>query len=206
MALITYDIQELYRRTFGTNPIVPSMPKASPIAELPVVSSAQQPGIYTARGRQLMEQYRGVEVWMPVRLWGVMGTSPALLELPYSVVRAQNKKHIISTPLAGRQGTVKELYSADDWQITIRGFLIGTNNSWPEDEVERLAQFFRLQQPLVIASPLTDVLLEDKQRPHEQCRAVIEALEFTEVEGGRLKAQGFALKLLSDSIFTLELS
>jgi hypothetical protein len=214
LALITYDIEQLYQRTFGTRPVVPPKPEGKPDepdtpATIPpatnglrVLAEPKPRQVVSANGRSLSENYLGTEVWLPVRL-SLFGADE--LEMPYSVVRATCKKHIVSTPLAERQGTVKELYSADDWQITVKGFLIAKNgNPWPEADIEKLNRFFRLQEALVIKNPLTDILLENQSRPEEQCRVVMESLELMEVEGGRTRVQGFSMKLLSDSVFTLE--
>jgi len=206
MAVISFEIQELYQRTFGSRPValpLAGQEEATPDA-LPVIARAATAGSKSANGRVLYEMYRGKEVWLPVRLYAAFGSEDGVLELPYSVVRATSRKHIISTPLAERQGTVKELYSADDWQITIKGFLLSTDGAWPEKEIEKLNTFWRKSQALVIENALTDVLLENKQRPEEQCRVVIESIDLPEVEGGRVKAQAYSMKLLSDSVFTLE--
>lgn len=228
MALITYDIEQLYQRTFGTRPTVPPAPAIEPpLPDVPAtipppaggMAIGVQPAprqVLSSSGRRLSEAYLGTEVWLPVTLFAAfanagglggaaLGLAASTLYLPYSVVRATCKKHIVSTPLAERQGTVKELYSADDWQITIKGFLIARNGSpWPEQDIEKLNKFFKLQEPLVIQNPLTDILLENQARPEEQCRVVMESLELLEVEGGRTRVQGFSMKLLSDSVFTLE--
>lgn len=206
MAMISVDIQELYGRTFGSKPM---LPQGGAIGEaeadvLPVLAKGTANNRFTPKGRVLYEQYQGREVWLPVRLYAAFGANADVLELPYSVVRATCKKHIVSASLTERQGTVKELYSVDDWQITIKGFLINKNRNWPEDDIEKMNRFFRLQQALVIQNVLTDVLLENQQRPEEQCRVVMESLDFAEMEGGRTRIQAFSMRLLSDSVFTLE--
>lgn len=214
MAHITFEIQELYRRTFGTRPVVPSASDTPTSTEtLPVITAGLAPGQTTPRGRTLYETYRGTEVWLPVKLFAAFRSSGSFsavlslangsLYLPYTVVRATCKKNIISTPLAERQGTVKELYSIDDWQISVKGFLISPT-SWPEEDIARLNEFFKMAVPLKIENALTDVLLENATRPEEQCRVVMESLEFLEVEGGKIRAQAFSMKLVSDSVFTLE--
>lgn len=208
MAIISYDIQELYSSTFGSKPMLPQggVQPSADADVLPQLPNGQVAGRFTPRGRVLYENYQGREVWLPVRLYAAFGRADGVLPLPYSVVRATCKKNIVSTPLAERGGTVKELYSVDDWQITIKGFLIGKDRSWPEAEIEQLRRFWELQQALVIENVLTDVLLENQSRPEEQCRVVMESLELPEVEGGRTRIQAFSMRLLSDSVFTLEVA
>lgn len=205
MSLITYDIQQLYQRTFGTKPVVPANDASYGDGGGQVYLGVEKPDDkFTPRGRTLYETYRGTEVWLPVTLRVAYGLAFKPLYLPYSVVRATCKKNIISTPLAERQGTVKELYSVDDWQITVKGFLIATEHTWPEKEIEDLNEYYKKSHSLIIQNALTDVLLENQSRPEEQCRVVMESLEFMEIEGGRIRAQAFSMKLVGDSVFTLE--
>lgn len=205
MAFIADDIQQLYNRLFGGRPVIPArQPGGADEGGGYLLPAAAVPGNLSPQGRVLFEQYQGREVWLPVRLYAYFGRADGVLELPYSVVRVQSKKQIISTPLLDRRGAVKELYSIDDWHITVKGFIIGTNRQWPEAEIARLVDFYTKPQSLVIENALTDLLLENDAAPAEQCRVVMESLELPEMEGGRTRIQAFSMKLLSDTIFTLD--
>ena len=54
-------------------------------------------------------------------------------EMPNSLISIRGKKNIVSTPMVGRKGTVKELISMDDYEISIQGVALDTD--WPDDQL-----------------------------------------------------------------------
>ena len=63
-------------------------------------------------------------------------------ELPYPVISITSKKVIVGTPMTGRRGTVKELVNCEDYEITIKGFIISKTNEFPESEVSALRSIY----------------------------------------------------------------
>ncbi|MEZ0611972.1 DUF6046 domain-containing protein [Fibrella sp. WM1] len=53
-----------------------------------------------------------------------------------------------------RAGTVKEQWSVDDYQISVSGLFQGEEDTYPEEDVERLDRHLRLGQPLYILSEI----------------------------------------------------
>lgn len=76
------------------------------------------------------------------------------------LIEASRAKDIIRTKVAGADGKVKEEISKDDWQITLRGYIINyTNDDYPKLEVNRLIGAFN--RPLecgVVSKFLNNVL------------------------------------------------
>ena len=65
------------------------------------------------------------------------------LETTIEAVRA---KKIVESDILGRDGTVEELISLDDWSITIRGLIINYQSTdYPEQEVKDLQKLFELK-------------------------------------------------------------
>lgn len=201
MAIITTDIQQLYNRTFGTNPKVP------PVAEAPdypdgggtikPLPRKQQP--VSLFGNTLSTDWLGVEVWLPV----VFRELPndvfpnGTLMLPHAVVRINSTKTIVKTPMVERGGAVRELYSVDDYKITIKGFLIDPNKMWPEAQLMQLKALFEYNNSVVLDNALTNLFVATK-------RVAIESFDLPEVEGGRKHVRPFTLQCESDQILTLE--
>lgn len=202
MSTIAFDLEQLYQRTFGGRPYkVPSEQITHP-QEAGYVITGTNNAVSQLSGSALIENYLGKEIWLPTRFLGLNINSfqRSELFLPYTVIRISGKKTIVKTPMAERQGTVKELYSTDDYAISIKGFLIDdTNRLWPDQELNALKYLWEIQQAVYLDNALTNIFLNKDQR------VVIESFDLPEVEGGRKHVRPFSLQLESDSIFTLEL-
>lgn len=200
MSWMIKDLGDLYRYTFGTRPYVVGEGETMP-PDAPIVLQGNKVEISQLSGSALTANYLGKEIWLPVRFLGLdaaeFGASELLL--PYAVVKISSSKTIVRTPLAERKGTVKELFSADDYKIMIKGFVIDeTNRVWPERELTILKKLDDLNTAIQIDSALTNIFLD------QDTRVVITALELPEVEGGRNHIRPFSMTLESDSIFTLQ--
>lgn len=151
-------------------------------------------------GSTLSTSYAGVEIWLPTWFRGLpQDIRGGVLFMPYTVVRITGKKTIVKTALAERKGTVKELYSLDDYKITIKGFLIDhRNRQWPSAELNDLKKLYELNQSVILDNALTNIFLE------RDSKVVIEDIDFPEVEGGRKHVRPFVMQMESDSVFTLE--
>jgi hypothetical protein len=192
---ILYDLDLLYRNVFGGRPY-------NVEGENPLRDTGDQ--YITDLGHLLItKEHFGKELWLPVKFKelnsDLFGTSELLL--PYAVVQISSKKTIVKTALAERRGTVKELFSMDDYQIKIKGFLIDDEKRiWPEKEIALLKKLNDLGEAVVLDNALTNLFLEGDNR------VVIESLDIDVVEAGRNHIRPFSMSLESDSVFTLELT
>ncbi len=142
---------------------------------------------------QAVNPLTGKAYFMPIRLGGVL-----LPNEPTIVITG--RKNILETPLVGstRKGTVKELISIEDYDITIRGIAINLKSKlvYPEDEVKGLNDLFNLNESLSIECALTNLF--------GIYRLVIKQVSFPEMRGVQ-HAQAFEFNCVSDEDFILEL-
>lgn len=200
-----FDIQGLFQRHFGFKPYhINGEENGTDGNETPYnISKAMTSGEFTPKGSILSEQFKGVEVLLPVRFFD----GPAMImHLPYTVVKITGKKTIVETPLAERRGTVKEQFNIDDYSISVKGFLIGENKEFPEAQLEQLRNLYEKGAAVTLDNALTNIFLTDPElRQDEQRRVVISDLDIAEVTGGRIHVRPFSMGIKSDSVFTLEL-
>lgn len=190
MSALTFDIDKLYERTFGTKPYR-------------INGSETGNKFTTGSASALTKTYANKEIWLPTLFTklDIKGSTVTEFFLPYSVIKISGKKTIVKTAMAERQGTVKELYSVDDYSISLKGFFIDDKNRiWPEEDLKLFKKLFELQTAVVLENALTNVFLGSDQK------VVIESFELPEVEGGRKHVRPFNIQLESDSIFTLEVA
>ncbi len=138
-----------------------------------------------------VRDHLGRQIFMPVKLGGFL--------LPNEpTITINSKKNIIETALAGstRRGTVKELISIGDWEITIRGIALNTNSTkvYPEDMVHRLNYTYGRNEAIEIESALTNLL--------GIYRVVIKSVNFPEMTGIQ-HAQAYEFQCVSDEDFDL---
>lgn len=201
MAFVTADIQQLFQRTFGTKPVVPPVSNAPDYPDgggtVRPIARKQQP--QSSYGHTLTTDYLGIEVWLPV-VFRELPNSIAPngnLMLPHAVVRINSSKTIVKTPMVERGGSVRELYSIDDYKITIKGFLIDPQRQWPEAQLLQFKKLYEYNNSVVLDNALTNLFLPTK-------RVSIESFDLPEVEGGRKHVRPFTMQCESDTILTLE--
>ncbi len=122
-------------------------------------------------------------------------------ELPYPVISIYSRKTMIETPVTERRGTVKELINIQDYDITIKGFIITKANEFPENDVTTLRNIYEQNAALSIQCPLTDIFLLRPDRSGSD-QVVITELKFHEVSGIK-NVRPYELRLLSDEPFNL---
>lgn len=115
-------------------------------------------------------------------------------EIPNAVVSVVAKKNIVETSMVGRKGTVKELISLDDYEITIAGAL--TDTDFPESGISMLNELYNINESVTLKCALMDLFLE------EDDSVVIKSLELSDMRGVE-SAQLFTMTLLSDRSFEL---
>ena len=89
-----------------------------------------------------------------------------------------------------RRGTVKELWSQDDYEVNISGLFISkTTGELPETDIRRLRAYCEAREPLQVQSPLFTLFNIE--------RIVIEDYEFPFTRG--MENQMFTIKAYSDN-------
>lgn len=131
-------------------------------------------------------------MFMPVTLTPTGGTD---ILLENTVISLTCKKTIVETPLVARRGTVKEEISINDWDIDIKGIIVGQKN-YPESEVDKLKELFEANEALKINNVLTSIFLNGQEK------VVVKSLELGDNRGME-HVQPFTMQLVSDTEFDL---
>lgn len=134
----------------------------------------------------------GVPLFMPCQLDGVQLPNEPIIEI-------SGGKRMVTTPIDGNDGTFKELYSIDDYKITIRGVCVQTDgsNEYPEQQVRQLHELYKQKKELRIMNALATIFgieyisIQDMQLP---------AIE------GVTGAQPYIISALSDKPTVLEIN
>lgn len=175
------DLQKLYQDTFGVN-----------IASDYVVKNADAKELKSKYGSS---EYRrmdalGYYYFLPVQL--------GELWLHYPIIRITARKNIIETQMTERDGSVIEIINNDSFKIYIRGFIIGHDGNFPEEDVYQLKELFLQNKSVPIKSVLTDLFLigEDK--------VVLTELNFPEVKGVE-NIKPYEISMVSDHVFELDI-
>lgn len=202
---LVIDIMDLFQKTFGSKPyIVNSVPAQTENNDYKLATQASNgEKEFTAKGSLIKEQYKGIEIMLPIRFFD----GPALLQyLPYCVLRISGKKTIVETPLSERIGSVKEQFNIDDYSIDVKGFLINEERKFPEAEIDTLRTLYETKKAVTIDNAMTNIFLTNPQlKPDEQRRVVVYGFDMPEQQGGRDHIRPFTMSLKSDTVFTLEL-
>lgn len=193
MASISFNLPELFERTFGYKTTAFSPEFA------PVDSGKDVQSVRYASG--LLGQHYYLPVTIAYSTNGDANDRATTWQLPHPVVAIRSKKNIVETIVVGRNGTVKELIGTQDYEIEIKGFMVGKDNEFPEDDMIRLRTIYELSRAVEMRCALTDIFLVRPERGGSD-NVVITSLEFPAVTGIK-NVKPYELKLLSDAPFNL---
>ncbi len=133
----------------------------------------------------------GKDIWCPITFW--LNTKEAI-EIEACTIGVNLSKQIIKTAVSERKGTVKEQFNIDDYRFNIKGFLIGKNRFFPEDQIAALKTIFETNEPVYLKGGYPELFLESN------AQVVITSLDFPEVEGKSPFIRPFSLMCESDYI------
>lgn len=115
-------------------------------------------------------------------------------EIPNAVISFVGKKTIVETAMVGRKGSVKELISIDDYEISIQGQAL--HSDFPEAALIELNELYNINEAVTLKCALTDIFLS------EDDRVVIKGMELSDMKGTD-SCQVVKLNLLTDQSFKL---
>lgn len=120
-------------------------------------------------------------------------------EIDCALVSLQLKKTIVETPLVGQRGSVKELISCQDYQVSITGCLIsGEKGFWPEDRVNALRELYEINDAVSLKCALTDCFFD------EDDKVVITEMSFPNPDQVE-DVVPVSLQCVSDRVFELKI-
>lgn len=121
-------------------------------------------------GNQLVTEYQGIDITT-------------------CLISVQMNKNIITTPIQGRNGTIKEYISDGDYHINIKGVFTDTNGVYPEEEVRLLKKICDVPSSIAVVSAWL--------QQFDINNIVIESFSFPQKEGF-YNTQLFEINALSD--------
>ncbi len=141
------------------------------------------------------------------------------LIIPNMIIEVNQTKNIITTPIQGRDGTVKEFISRGDYVITLSGIItgkmdeeIGTvrdiGNVYPQDDVNKLITICEVPDSLSVTSDFLTPFLKNEPRAGggngiiPDTRVVITDYSIPQQIGVR-DHQIFTINMLSDNPISL---
>lgn len=187
MAIEKNNLADLYKQVFGY--VAPGYyPTYKPIEVKP--GEARSP----IEMKQVFEEeksFLGTALIIPVTLNDWRLPNEPLIQITGS-------KEIAETKFDGQDGTFKELYSLNDYIITIKGFAINDDDpdSFPEDIVRKLRSVCEVKNSVKIVNKLTNIFRIEWLS--------IKNFEFVEYEGSA-GIQPYQITGSSDREFDLEL-
>lgn len=180
MAHIVTDLLELYKTYFQGSYTIPPKTETD-------FSGTRFDAAYR-------EQYRGVEVFLPVRLTN----GDYEVCIPCATLRVTGQKTVIRTAVAERIGTVKEVFNIGDYKFDIKGVLIAENaNAYPDDEVYRLRMLFESATPVRLINAVSDLFMDNSRN------VCITDIDFPDAPAQELRCRPFTLSCESDSVTNL---
>lgn len=218
MAEIAFDLAQLFESTFGykTQAFEPDFEEVKGIKPPGRVEQGVYGSAYYGRSALGREYYMPVTLTYPDER-ALPSSSPDLAfsdgddtvtvlkkwDLPNAVIAISSRKVIVETPMTERRGTVKELINIEDYEIVVKGFIIGASNEFPEAEVATLREVYEQNVALSIQCPLTDLFLLRPGRNGSD-KVVIKELKLPIVTGVK-NIRPYELVMASDEGFSLVL-
>jgi len=143
--------------------------------------------MHTPSGSLLRDWETGY--YLPVKIGGVM--------IPHAVLSLSQSKIIIKTQMPGVNGSVKELISLDDINLTIVGVIVSDDPNYPEQKVIELKELWAKNEALEIISVVTDIMMSEYP-----AKIVITDITLDPVAGYE-NIQTFSITAISDTQLTL---
>lgn len=111
----------------------------------------------SSEGTVNMPWFPDLPKFMPLTFLKVKGIDEDLL-IESAIVSVSQTKNIVTTPIQGRDGTVKEFINNGDSVVNIRGMFSFKGMDWPREEVVLFKQYMKLGEPLKVTHDLLNKL------------------------------------------------
>ncbi len=122
---------------------------------------------------------------------GEQNISTDELYLPVVMMEVSGMQDGERTRVNGRDGTVKEVSDLDDYEVSIRGLLLGTDGKYPTEDADKLSRISQYPLMIEVANPL----LNDRLSVYY---LALPKLKWIPLEGVE-DAQAFELTMYSDT-------
>lgn len=149
-----FDIAAIFKQLYGYKPAhIPDLPPA-PAEPSFSISPRTDTNIY---GNALYggQDTIGHEVFCPLTIQAGDKT----YHLPYTVMGFSRERNIKETEFSEAGGTAKQIISLRDWNISVKGFVIGEMEGFPGKELKALKELFESNRPVYLKSAYSDIFL-----------------------------------------------
>ncbi len=187
----TFNIGQLFENAFGYQlPEQRQLPKAD---ERQTTSNQGAP-LYA-------DDIYGREFFLPVTFtyYNEVTGNTIDYQVPFAVISISKRIVIEETVMVELIGTVKELITASDYDINIKGIIVRPDNRWPDTEIMQLEEITSLNKSIILRNALTDIFLKGAFEHH----VVIKRFNMP-ANPGVEHAKAFELECVSDAVFTLD--
>lgn len=161
---------------------------------------------FTFKGGSFFE-VNDINATNPIPFPDDKGAAGLGLIIPNMIIEVNQTKNIITTPIQGRDGTVKEFISRGDYLISLSGIITGKmdeetgevrdiGNVYPEDDVNKLITICEVPDSLNVTSTFLGMFLK------EDSNVVITDYNIPQQPGVR-NFQTFTINMLSDTPINL---
>jgi Domain of unknown function (DUF6046) len=178
-----FNISQAYKQAFGV--------ERGQSFSLPAIATADNNAFLRIRNLLNVKLLSGASVFMPLKIGDFVFPNEPTIDV-------SSRKHIVETVLANANGTVKELISTGDYELTIRGIALNQASKviYPEALVRDLNALYKRREALEIVCALTELL--------GIRRIVIKDFRLPSMVGVQ-HAQAYEFVVLSDHEFILNL-
>lgn len=191
------NVAEIFNQVYGYTPAkvagLPTGTNMLPDAQIQPITQKTE-NIY---GEPLYSQsdLMGRQVFCPVTI----EFNGVDYEFPFCVIGITRSKTVVMTEMTELNGTVKEIISNKDFDIDIKGFLIGDYDQFPDDKLQMLNNVFEYNQTVRLKSAFSDIFL------HANDNVLILKMDVPP-KPKVIGVRDFSLTMVSDGIFTLYVS
>jgi len=196
MAVI--DIADLFLQVYGYVPAhIGALPNQGTTLPAAVVQPYAKKTV-TAQGIALYGQadLLGHEVFCPITITGMVNGVSQVLNLPYAVMGFSRTKTIVETDMTELNGSIDEIISNKDFEISIKGFLIGQYEQFPDVELAALNAMCAVNATVQLQSALSDIFLQSNTN------ILIRKMDVPE-KPKVIGVRDFTIQAKSSAIFTL---
>jgi len=185
--MATINLLKLYQSTFGY--VASPFKNGNVIANVPEASKFNS--LAYPEYEIFRQSYLGTPFFMPTTIDNYQLPNEPIIEI-------SGNKTIIQTAIDGMDGSFKELFSLDDYVITIKGIAVDDNNPdmYPEEQIRAIRDLYEAKTNLQIVNRLCGFF--------NVKYLVVKSVSFPAIEGSR-DMQPYILNCISDSVFNLEL-
>lgn len=143
------------------------------------------------------EQSRVSQLGTPVYCFCQLQTGDSTVVLDTVLAEISQSKNIVTTLIAGRNGSVKESFGSDDYKIKLQGAITNNGNDYPLKEVQSLLKILQSNDVIAISGGffrlfgIFNVVITDYSLPQSE---------------GLQNTQMFEISMLSDTPIELILN